>query len=66
MSTRTTDENYFKVFFYSIQKRRGEGKGEKKRTRMAIAKVFLLHANTKIKQKVANPKLKTKKVANSL
>ena len=48
MSTSTTDGNYFKNVCQSIQKRRREVKREKgNKTRMAIAKLFALQANTK-------------------
>ena len=48
MSTSTTDGNYFKNVCQSGQKRRREVKREKgNKTRMAIAKLFALQANTK-------------------
>ena len=42
--TRITDRNYLKSFCQSVQKQWWKGKGEEK-TRMAIAKLFALHAH---------------------
>ena len=48
MSTRTTDGDYFKNVCQSVQKRRREVKREEgNKTRMAIAKLFVLQANAK-------------------